>query len=303
MIGIDFQDFTIEYQHINKTRTAVISGYKGSNGEITVPSTVHNTPVTGIGDFAFKRLAGLRSVVLPEGVVTIGEYAFEKCTGLTNIVLPEGLASIKKSAFAGCTGLRGVAFPLSLTGIGANAFSRCTGITSVSLPQNVSVIGEQAFEKCRLSEITVAEENQFFSSIEGVLFDKTGISLIWYPKGRQNDAYSIPEHTAYIGDWAFEGCRVIKSITLPKRLVAIGNYAFAECGIADITFPEGLTSIKNRAFYRCARFTKLALPRSLGSVGEYAFADCLNLETVELSRNVKIGHGAFHGAPAQLVYR
>ena len=139
--------------------------------------------------------------------------------------------------------------------------------------------------------------------MKGVLFDKTGTTLIWYPKGKQDKTYSIPEGVTQIGSYAFEGCRRLTDITLPEGITVIGDWAFAECGFGDIRFPEGLTAIGSCAFKMCTRLTSVTFPESLTAIGDYAFAECLNLETIVLSRQLKVGIGAFHHVPGQLTYQ
>jgi hypothetical protein len=301
--GNEPQDFKIEIQNFGKYRGVVINSYKGPFGELSIPASFNGIPVMAIADFAFKGCSGLKSIVLPEGLVSIGDYAFEKC-GIASITLPEGLVSIKKSVFAGCTRLTSITLPDTLTSIGKSAFSGCNGLTSITLPVGLTSIGERAFDGCnKLTDFIVDEQNQSYSSIGGVLFDKAGTVLVWYPKGRQDKSYTIPDGVTHIEDWAFEGCIVIRSITLPNSLTSIGNYVFTKCGLANISLPDGLTSIGNSAFKMCNRFTSITLPQTLISLGEYAFAECSNLEKVVISRKTKIGSGAFYHVPGERTYR
>lgn len=298
------QDFKIEVQSFGESRGIAITGYKGNLKSITIPDAINDMPVRGIGDWAFRGRTGITGINFPAGLLSIGEYAFEKCTGLSAVTFPAGLDAIKKGAFSGCNRLTAITFPDSLTAIGSGVFAECGGLTSITLPAGLASIGERAFFGCnRITEIRVAEGNQAYSSIEGILFDKGGTTLMWYPKGREDKTYTIPEGVKHIGDWAFEGCRRLTEVALPDGLISIGHWAFAECGLTGITFPMGLTAIKERAFFRCSRFTRVTLPPSIVSIGEYAFADCSNLETIVLSRNIKIGNGAFYHAPGQLTYR
>jgi hypothetical protein len=75
MNDIDPQDFKIEYQTAGKTRYVAITGYKGSLGEIALPESINNLPVSAVGEFAFKRYSALRTIVFPESLTAIGEYA------------------------------------------------------------------------------------------------------------------------------------------------------------------------------------------------------------------------------------
>ncbi|MSU63717.1 MAG: hypothetical protein EXS31_15175 [Pedosphaera sp.] len=74
---------------------------------------------------------------------------------------------------------------LPVTRIGSEAFSYRTSLTSVTIPNRVTGIGDQAFYGCSsLSAITVEPLNSVFSSVDGVLFDKSQTTLIQYPGGK-----------------------------------------------------------------------------------------------------------------------
>ena len=117
--------------------------------------------------------------------------------------------------------------------------------------------------------------NQEFVIENGVLTKYTG------PGG----AVVIPEGVTEIGRQVFQGCTGLTSITLLKgsQLTSIGNNAFYNTGLTDITLPEGLTTIENRTFYQCSSLTSVTLPEGLESIGEYAFRYCTDLTSADLS--------------------
>lgn len=71
---------------IEKER-AVITGYHGMAGELTVPDSIEECPVEAIGKKAFLSNKHLRKVILPDGIKTIGEWAFAYCSGLEEVLL------------------------------------------------------------------------------------------------------------------------------------------------------------------------------------------------------------------------
>lgn len=89
---------------------------------------------------------------------------------------------------------------------------------------------------------------------------------------------TFPESVTSIGERAFEGCESLSSIILPKYLTSIGEGAFAECtSLASLTFPESLTSIGMSAFAKCTSLASLTFPESLTSISTVAFAGCTSL--------------------------
>ena len=124
----------------------------------------------------------------------------------------------------------------SVTSIGNYAFCFCTGLTSVTIPSSVTSIGigNSAFERSGLIEINVDENNTTYSSIDGVLFNKSQTELVLYPVRKQG-AYTIPNSVTSIGEYSFYGCRVLTSVTIPNSVESIGNLAFQGCkGLTDI---------------------------------------------------------------------
>ncbi|HEY8365460.1 MAG TPA: leucine-rich repeat domain-containing protein, partial [Haloplasmataceae bacterium] len=122
-----------------------------------------------------------------------------------------------------------------------------------------------------------------------------------------------------IGDYAFENCTGLISITIPKGVTSIGNYVFSYCtslesiilqegltttskglftnceSLISITIPEGITSIGESTFYNCISLTSVILPESLKSIGNNAFVNCTSLKNINIPNGVtSIGIYAFY---------
>ena len=74
-----------------------------------------------------------------------------------------------------------------------------------------------------MNKIIVDNNNQFYCSIDGVLFDKNVIQLIGYPRNKNNIIYDIPDSVTSIGDYAFSYCTRLTSITIPDSVISIGE--------------------------------------------------------------------------------
>jgi len=197
----------------NNIYTATITGYDGSDKELTIPSQIYDTEsnhlytVTYIADRAFFNNTLITSVTIPSGVTSIGSTStylgvFEGCTNLKSVILPEGLTSIGEWAFHKCSSLTEITIPDSVTSIGDWAFDYCTGLTSINLPTGLTSIGSMAFYKCSsLTEIT------------------------------------IPSGVESIGDSAFAFCSNLASITIPSSVTSIGSKAFYYCDeLTDVNY-------------------------------------------------------------------
>ncbi len=119
----------------------------------------------------------------------------------------------------------------------------------------------------------------------------------------------IPEAVTYkgrtlsvvaIGEYAFENCSELKSITIPNSATEIGYSAFEGCkAITSITIPNSVTKIGSSAFYGCTALTTVKLPNSLTAINSYLFENCSSLESIMIPNSVtEIESSAFKGCSA-----
>ena len=184
--------------------SVTITGYTGSEGNVTIPSEIEGKPVTAIGERAFSQNKTLTSVAIPDSVTSIGVKAFYK-SGLENINIPAGVTTIGISAFEECFNLSGVTFEKDskLTEIKSGTFSGCGKLTSIEIPAGVTSIGIMAFYFCSdLTSVTFEEGSQLSSIRESAFQWCTGLTDI-----------TIPDGVTSIRSRAFNGCEKLGSIT------------------------------------------------------------------------------------------
>ena len=106
---------------------------------------------------------------------------------------------------------------------------------------------------------------------------------------------TLPSGVTSIGDSAFSGCIGLTSITLPSGVTSIGDYAFSSCrGLTSLTLPSGVTEIGEGVFWECIGLTSLTLPSGLTKIGNSAFSGCIGLTSLTLPSGLtKIGYDAF----------
>jgi len=123
--------------------------------------------------------------------------------------------------------LTSVTIPTTVTNIGISAFARCS-LTTVTIPSSVTFIDSSAFESCTnlMSAITVAVLNSFYSSLDGVLFDKRQTALIRYPMAKAGSAYTIPNSVTSIGDYAFRYCSQLTGLYFQGNAPTLGSSVF-----------------------------------------------------------------------------
>ena len=116
---------------------------------------------------------------------------------------------------------------------------------------------------------------------------------------RQLETVTIPKTVKTIDEFAFCNCKKLKAVILSKdsRLKSIGDHAFDDCNsLTSITIPNGITSIGEWAFRGCNSLTSMVIPNSVTSIGEAAFYWCSNLTSITIPRSVtSIGEWVFGG--------
>ena len=279
----------------NADNTINITSYTGSGGAVVIPSTIEEKTVASIGINAFNSCTSLIGVTIPDSVTSIGASAFYSCTGLTSVTIGNGATNVGDSAFYSCSSLTSITIPASVTSIGANAFSSCSSLTSITIPASVTSIGALAFYSCTsLTAITVDPLNSFYSSVDGVLFNKSQTTLIQCPGGKAG-SYTIPDSVTSIWDYAFHTCTSLTSVTIPDSVTSINTYAFEFCSsLTGVTIGNGVTSIGAYAFRFCASLINVTIPDSVTSINTYAFESCTGLTSVTIGNGVtSIGNSAF----------
>lgn len=241
-----------------KTVTSIgISAFAQQSG-ITKIVFDRESQVSNIGDSAFYRCSGMKSVVIPGTVINIGASAFRDCDHLEDIIITNGARNIGNNAFSGCSWLSQISIPSSVNSIGDYAFYRCYNLTSVTISSGVTEIGNSAFSGC------------------------SGLTDI-----------VIPNSVTSIGSGAFASCDKLASITVPfvgntlngtsntNFGYIFGNYVPASLKTVIIT---GGSSIAASAFSGCGNITGVSIPASVTSIGANAFSGCGQLKTVYVGR-------------------
>lgn len=274
----------------DKNQTTLIRYPRGKTGSYNIPSGLAsiansafsectglvsvNIPagITYIGINAFMNCSALKGVTIPTGVTSIAAGAFNGCNGLASVTIPSSVTSIEAYAFGGCEGLTKVSIPSSVTNIGNSAFYGCTHLTGVTIPSGVSSIGLGAFQSCSgLTSISVNDTNATYSSLNGVLFDKTQTTFIQYPGGKSG-AYTIPSSVTLIADSAFYDCTGLTSVTIPSSVSGIGENSFRGCaGLTSITIPSSVSGIANGAFSYCSGLANMTFSGNAPTMGNSVF--------------------------------
>jgi len=189
-------DFQIDWDP-NVKDGVIITKYIGTRKEVSIPPSIQNNPVTGIGAKAFNSNRNITKVIIPNSVKTImnGGYiddygAFFNCTSLTSVTIPDSVTSIEESTFANCTSLTNINIPKSVTSIKNGAFADCTKLAGVNIENGVTEI---------------LSGGNYYGAFSGC----TSLAGI-----------TIPSSVTIIGEWAFYNCTGLNSITFQGAITS-----------------------------------------------------------------------------------
>ena len=230
----------------------------------------------------FKNRESIKNVVIEEGATNISTYAFYCCSNLINITISNSVTNIESDAFATCSSLTNITIPNSVMSIEEFAIIDCDNLESITISNSVTNIGDGLCYRCsNLKNIYVDKNNQYYSSENGILFNKDKSKLIKYPDGKINKQCIIPDNVTDIGEYAFAACSSLTSITIPNSVTSIGGSAFNSCSsLTNITIPNSVTCIDAYTFMRCSSLTSITIPNSVTSIEYGAFNECSSLTDV-----------------------
>lgn len=176
--------------------TAIITGYTGTKGDISIPKSIQGYKVSGIGERAFEGNDTITSVNLySSGKFTIGDYAFANCKNLTTVSGLYTLEEISAGCFSGCTALKDVGLSFNkIKKIGFRAFQNTTSLE----------LSEFAFSG------DVSGRNAWIIEIHSEAFKGSGITKLMITDNMRfvNDGG--------VGEW-FSDCNKLEKVTISYR--------------------------------------------------------------------------------------
>ena len=175
-----------------------------------------------------------------------------------------------------------------------------------------------------LQSVTVASDNEFLSSLNGVIFNKDKTVLLWYPCGKPATSYTVPASVTKLGEASFSDIPALTSVTLPNGLKRIGDSVFYGCTnlttlnlpsslesigfaslsgikVSSMVVPENITALDGYFLARCPELTSVVLPSTLTEIYQDSFSYDPKLKTVTCKAAtppvITAGHYVFAGTP------
>lgn len=215
-------------------------------------------------------------VTVPDGVEVIGRGAFASNPDITEVILPDSVVEIGYGAFADCTALQKIILPNAVAAVGDSAFNHCVSLQSVTIGSGLRSLGNGAFADCdSLSSVRISANNQYFTCVDGVIYDASRSKLYQYLAGRQDRQYRMPDTVTDIARYAFWGCDRLEDITFSAGMTRIPDYALASAeSIETVTINAPLCAIGLKAFDGCRSLKQITFPVSVTEIHDTAFDSC-----------------------------
>ena len=275
---------------------AFLADYGGRDlHTIQVPKSV-----SIIGDKAFKGCWGLKSVVFSEGLEIIGDEAFSGCYELETLQLPNTLNIIGRKAFRNCRDMLSINIPDRVFIDICDVFDGCNklniGISNNHLYYNqlgdiiLTRNGKKILWCNRSSKEKILHIPYGVEEICSYAFaNVTDIEEVIFPatvKYIKTEAFFnceitniiITENVVQIEDFAFEHCRMLKSVSFTSSNPIIGKGIFKNCcQLQHVELSQDMKSISNTMFEGCKNLTIIA-GEHLKEIANDAFKECMNLK-------------------------
>ena len=224
-------EFKLNDDGVSYTLASVQSAVKG---EIEIPDTYKNLPVTKVGaSFALsdeitginipnsvtalviRGCSSVKSILIPDSVTVLTVSGF---SALESIDIP---SSVKSLSISDCPSITEIIIPESVTSIGR--FSGCAALTSITVPSGIKSIPYEAFKGCK----ALAEVN-------------------------------LPNTITEIGSGAFENCDSLTTLTVPDSVKDLWGPIAAGCdNLKTIVVGSGVTWIDENVFMNCTGLEKI----------------------------------------------
>lgn len=179
-----------------------------------------------INEYTFAMMKSIERISLPTGINYIGENAFYGNTTLEYVFIPKTVTYIATKAFYE-TGLYSknqliIEFEedSQLETIESSAF-QTSSLQEINLGKHVKNIENAFLYANKLEKITVDEGNEYYKSIDGVLFNKDASILIAYPSAKKDILYILNEEVVKIESFAFSYNIYIENIVICNKDIEI----------------------------------------------------------------------------------
>ncbi len=187
------------------------------------------------------------SFIVPEYVDTIFNRAFSQCLFLKSLNIPDTVKEVSWGWLIYCDNLETIRVNEAAMKVYPSGYFK----TWVFGADVQTIDPSEIYSIYHAESYIVDENNPFFSSEDGVLFNKDKTVLIAYPGCNSRTEYIIPDSVTEIEEGAFVGSVNLEFIKLPNHLKTIPYGAFTYSSVSSIVLPQSVQYIGSQAFSCC----------------------------------------------------
>ena len=295
----DVLSVTLHVETAGTLSSLITSNEKYAITDLTLSGNLNGTDIRYIREMVGNDNGKLANLNLAEAnIVSGGTSYLDLYYSHRYPAIPYYTVDNQISSYMFSGGYKSIILPNSVTSIAESAFLGCYELTSITIGASITSIPDffHGYDCCPvLAEIIVSEQNQNYSSMNGVLFNKNKTIIICVPRATNISSYTIPNSVTEIGMNAFSGCTGLTSVTIPNSVIEICWNAFENCtGLTSVTIPESVTEMGWCAFKKCTGLTSVTIPNSVTSI-RGTFEKCTGLTSVTIPNNVTSIQDAFSG--------
>ncbi len=241
-------------------------------GDYTVPETIDGYTVLGIGTSAFRNQKKMTSFRMPSTVKFIEMQIVSGCPNLQEIVLHEELESV-------------------------GSFETVT-VQKIVINCNIEDLSFIVNHATSIEHVEISENNEYYKSIDGVMYTKDMKKLVLYPSLKKDKEYIMPEGVEEIGKYAIYENYKIESIILADSLKKVGDNSVAAClNLKKIVMGNNVEEIGNESFSSNVSLKEINLSKKLKTVGDAAFMALMDIKSLTLPATLEtIGDSSFLAA-------
>ena len=276
----DFQYVKLNDKNIKITK------YIGKGLDVVIPSKLDNYTVTRVGERMFYYNSQVTSVSFPNSVKKLDSYTLHGTYKIKKVTFGKYVTEIPSYFLYYCFGIKSYTIPPQVTKVDESSFPRYlkTLIVGKGLKEFDGTYSLASFPS--LEKIKVSRNNKYFSSKDGVLYNKKKTKLLGYPGEKKTSKFTMPSSVKTIVYGSFRDHKNLRNVIFTKNVKIIEAWTFGECEkLSSINIPKNITSIGETAFSDCRAVTKLTINANKNlKIGDYAFSFLVKIKTLKVPK-------------------
>lgn len=287
IIDSDTGETLVPTRALNRLANAIRikTGYEGDMTVETMAEVLEQTDMWTTEEYCLNLAPAAAELTITLGALPA--YAFYGRQNISKVVLPY-CGKINTQAFSNSS-ISIINAP-QLSVLAAYAFNNAVSLSIVELPNLINIEGVNAFTGTALSSIYLPKLKTINGTAFSGCYSLTEVNLPELKNG-YNNSISV--------DNAFQNCRLLKLITLPKYEGVFRTGWFDGCyDLQEAIFPKLKQITTNYNFRNCYSLEKLYAPECTVWTGSQNFLNCNALRRMCFyTKPTTISSTLFSGAP------